>query len=351
MKSGISGEDLPQVILSSCTGKQRFKKVIHQQALTTRKRYVGEDAQRMRGVLEIAYPMEHGAVTDWEGLIELMEYSFARLSVDTKERPHMMTKHMETSRAHAEKLTEIMFERFSVPAFFVYPQPVLSLYGTGYFSGIVVDVGDGVTQIVHVFDGYGLEESVFRWDFGGSDVSSYLGRLLGEKGYQFCDGDRHIMEMIKEKMGFLTLDYKRDTKLKEEIDYKLPDGHLIKIGTERFRCGECLFDPSLVGLEAPGVHQLIYETVVKSPIDIRKDCSKYIRLIGGTTLYKGFKERIEKELCDLGLGVDVIAHPERHLLAWKGGSFVAGYSLFCGMWITTPEYAESGPGVVHRKCF
>jgi len=48
-------------------------------------------------------------------------------------------------------MTEIMFEKFNVPAFYLAIQAVLSLYSSGRTTGIVLDAGDGVTHTVPVF--------------------------------------------------------------------------------------------------------------------------------------------------------------------------------------------------------
>merc|ERR1712007_36358 len=53
--------------------------------------------------------------------------------------------------------------------------------------------------------------------------------------------------------------------------YELPDGRKIKIGNQRFRCPEVLFDPNIIGKEADGVHLTTYNTIMKCDVDIRKD--------------------------------------------------------------------------------
>ena len=43
--------------------------------------------------------------------------------------------------------------------------------------------------------------------------------------------------------------------------------------------------------------------------------------------------------------------PERKYSAWIGGSILASLETFHKMWITKEEYDESGPSIVHKKCF
>merc|ERR1711975_84950 len=123
---------------------------------------------------------------------------------------------------------------------------------------------------------------------------------------------------------------------------ELPDGQVITIGNERFRCPEALFQPSFLGMETPGVHETTYNSIMKCDVDIRKDLYANIVLSGGTTMYAGIADRMSKE---------IIAPPERKYSVWIGGSILSSLSTFQQMWISKQEYDECGPSIVHRKCF
>jgi len=71
-------------------------------------------------------------------------------------------------------------------------------------------------------------------------------------------------------------------------------------------------------------------------------------------MYEGIAERLNKEMVALvpsTMKVKVVAPPERKYSVWIGGSILASLSTFQQMWISKQEYDESGPGIVHRKCF
>eukprot|EP00478_Filoreta_tenera_P001859 GABV01001900.1.p1 GENE.GABV01001900.1~~GABV01001900.1.p1 ORF type:complete len:145 (-),score=39.56 GABV01001900.1:252-686(-) len=139
-----------------------------------------------------------------------------------------------------------------------------------------------------------------------------------------------------------------------EKNYELPDGQVITVGNERFRCPEVLFQPSLIGLEQDGIHKLAYESIMKCDVDIRRDLYGNSVLSGGTTMFPGIAERVHKELTHLApasIKVKIVAPPERKYSVWIGGSILASLSTFQQMWITKQEYDESGPSIVHRKCF
>ena len=139
-----------------------------------------------------------------------------------------------------------------------------------------------------------------------------------------------------------------------EKSYELPDGQVVTIGNERFRAPESLFQPSFLGLEVQGIHEAIYSSVMKCDIDIRKDLYANNVLSGGTTMYPGIADRMQKEITALApstMKIKIIAPPERKYSVWIGGSILASLSTFQTMWITKAEYDESGPAIVHRKCF
>jgi len=80
------------------------------------------------------------------------------------------------------------------------------------------------------------------------------------------------------------------------MTYEMPDGSTITIGSERFRCPEVLFKPSLIGKEFAGIHDQTYQSIQKSDVDVRKDLYQNIVLSGGTTLFAGLPERLTKEV-------------------------------------------------------
>merc|ERR1711994_796457 len=117
-------------------------------------------------------------------------------------------------------------------------------------------------------------------------------------------------------------------------------GQVITIGAERFRCPEVLFKPSFIGKESDGIHTTTYDSIMKCDVDIRKDLYGNIVLSGGTTMFTGIAERMQKEIVAL-------APPSMKIKI--GGSILSSLSTFQQMWISKQEYDESGPSIVHRK--
>nr|P12715.1 RecName: Full=Actin, cytoplasmic; AltName: Full=Actin, macronuclear [Sterkiella nova]AAA29393.1 actin [Sterkiella nova] len=359
VKAGFSGEDAPRAVFPSIIG--RPKNVSALIGVDSASEYIGDEAQQKRGVLKIFYPIEHGIIKDWEDMEKIWNHTFyVELRVQPDEHPVLLTEAPLNPKTNREKMTQIMFETFNVPALYVAIQAVLSLYSAGRTTGIVCDAGDGVTHTVPIYEGFSIPHAVSRIQLAGRDLTTFMAKLLTEKGYVFTSSaEMEIVRDIKEKLCFVALDYEAAMKQSYESttfekNYELPDGRVITIGNARFRCPEYLFKPlEMNGKELDSIQSLTYNSIQECDVDVRRDLYQNITLSGGTTMYEGIGERLLKEIearAPKSINVKVIASPDRRFAVWRGGSTLTSLSTFASMWITKEDYDENGASIVHRKC-
>lgn len=269
-----------------------------------------------------------------------------------------------------EKMIETMFEKYNFAGVFIQIQAVLSLYAQGLLTGLVIDSGDGVTHVVPVVDGYSYPHLTKRMNVAGRHITSYLVDLLSRRGYAMNkSADFETVREIKEKLCYISYDYKREYQLGLETtilvkSYTLPDGRVIKVGTERFQAPEALFTPELIDVEGDGMADMAFRCIQEMDIDNRMMLYQHIVLSGGSTMYPGLPSRLEKEILDRYLDVVLKGNkdglkklrlriedpPRRKHMVYLGGAVLAGIMKDAPeFWITRQEYQEEGVACL-RKC-
>ena len=359
VKAGFSGDDAPRTVFSCVTGRPAYRSIMV--GMGAKDVYVGEQAQKKRGILRLRYPIEHGIITNWDDMEKIWHHAFFdQLKISPEDHNVLMTEAPMNPRTNREKMTQIMFELFSVPGLYVNIQAVLALYASGRTTGVVLDSGDGVTHTVPIYDGYALPHAILRLNLAGRDLTHYLQRILVQRGYTFTSSaEKEIVRELKEKSCYVAVDFESEYEKSQQSDecieqHELPDGSIMTINDERFRAAEVLFRPELVGKETEGIHYLAYDSVERCEMDIRKELLKDIVLSGGSTMFPGMAERLQSEIAELCLhhvSVNVVAPPERLYSVWIGGSILSSLSTFQPLWINKAAYEEEGPAIIHRRCF
>ena len=360
IKAGFAGDEEPKCIIPNYVGRPKYIRVMA--GGLEGDYFIGKSAEQHRGLLSIKYPMEHGIVVDWNDM-ELMWhhiYSKEQLQIFAEEHPVLITESPVNPRRNRERTAEILFETFNVPALFISMQAVLSLYASGRTTGVVLDSGDGITQAVPIYEGFALPLSIVRTDVAGRDITKFLKFLIRKEGLTLnTTAEFEVIKKLKEQACYITSNSSRaidDLAAgdSDRMSYTLPDGHTIEIGaSSRIKAPEILFRPDLIGSESEGIHTVLVNSIAKSDLELRKVFLENIVLSGGSTLFKGFGERLLSEVrrsCK-NSHIKIFSSPKRLYSAWTGGSILANLGSFKRMWVSKREYEEEGHRAIHRKTF
>ncbi|KRW98516.1 hypothetical protein PPERSA_00113 [Pseudocohnilembus persalinus] len=350
------GEDTPKLVFNTLVGRPKYTPVLPN--VKQQQYHIGNFKEENRGLLKLNYPMQHGIVKDWNDMDLIWQHIFSELKVNPNEYPIFLTEPALNPLAEKAKMAQHFFESYSTPALFIGVQGVLSLFASGKTTGIVIEIGDGVTQVVPIFEGYYLQHANQRIDLGGRDITEQLKNLLRRSGYSFnTTAEFEIVKHIKETRcqlsptTYLVME-KKYSKFAE--NYTLPDGANISINAEKFQAPEILFTPEAIGYEYPSVAELLIKSVQKCDIDLRKSLVQEVVVSGGSTLIKEFPERFISDVKRLGqkdLKMKFFIPPNRQFLAWQGGSILSNLNYFKNYWITKKEYEEEGERILLKKSF
>ncbi|KAE8157067.1 actin family [Aspergillus tamarii] len=316
-KSGFAGDDAPRSVISSVVDNSAVNR-----------------------------PYQRGVVTNWDGMEKICRKIFYdELKVAPEEHPVVMSEAVGNPRQNREMMTQMLFETFNSPAIYLASQPLMSLYASGRQTGVVIESGDGVTQVVPIIEGVTSPNTFSKVDLAGIDITDYLANTLS------CE-DR-IAREIKEKCCHVALDFDSELDGSEDQSFQLPDGQQITLGSERFCAPEALFQPErTLAIDRPGLHQVVHDAIQRFDSHVQEELYRSIVPAGGSTLFPGFIDRLGKELSDLAPSAipNIITPKDQYYSAWVGGSILASLSTFQDIWVSKRAYDEEGPSVVHKKC-
>ncbi|XP_071449967.1 actin-related protein 2 isoform X2 [Hetaerina americana] len=377
VKCGYAGSNFPAHVFPSMVGRpiiraaNKIGDIEVKEYANVPDLMVGDEASKLRSMLEVNYPMENGIVRNWEDMCHVWDYTFGpeKMDVDPRECKILLTEPPMNPTKNREKMIEVMFEKYCFSGAYIAIQAVLTLYAQGLLSGVVVDSGDGVTHICPVYEEFALPHLTRRLDIAGRDITRYLIKLLLLRGYAFNhSADFETVRIMKEKLCYIGYNIETEQKLALETTvlvepYTLPDGRIIKVGGERFEAPEALFQPHLINVEGQGIAELVFNTIQAADIDMRSELYKHIVLSGGSTMYPGLPSRLEREIKQLYLervlknDIDKLSKfkikiedpPRRKDMVFIGGAVLAEVMKDRDtFWMTREEYQEKGVGVLKK---
>lgn len=369
LRAGIAGGDVPTAYGPLMVGRPKYAKIMvgADDGAAGDGVYVGAQARRQRGLLRLLVPIDHGEIRNWGDMARVWHQCFSqqlKLAL-ISDHPVLITESPQNPRRNRELIAEELFERFGAPGVYVLTPAPLALYALGRTTGVVVDVGEGQLSVVSVYDGFALPNLTKRMDVAGAAVTNQLALLLhlalGVRLLLLAEMD--VVREIKESVALVAPaagapELKQRTTATANEDtlvYTLPDGHKLRVGSERFQALEIIFRPDLVGDELPGLAAMVDNAIAKCDLDLRATLWQSIHLLGGSTLTSGFGDRLLSELhhyqAETGTQtkIKLMAPPERLYSVWIGGLILANLLSFRKMYVTKEEFRES-PHLIHTRC-
>ncbi|XP_059551233.1 actin-like protein 9 [Myotis daubentonii] len=356
-KVGFAGQARPTYTVATIVGCQPKKPATTgQMVLET---FIGE-AALARPELTLVKPIRNGILVDWLAAEFIWRHLLEHdLGIATQDHPLLFSDQPFSPSTNREKLVEVAFESMRSPAMYVASQSVLSVYAHGRVSGLVVDMGHGVTSTVPVFQGYHLPHATERLDLAGTHLTTFLAEMLLGSGLPLGQQDLDVVEKIKHSYCYVAPDFQK-AQARPEQEYRrglqLPDGRTVTLGKELFQCPELLFSPpEMPGLSPVGVPTMAKWSLSKVPPEVRAHLAQNVLLCGGSSLFRGLEGRFREELLHSlrpeARVVVAAAQPSRNFSVWIGGSILASLQAFQSCWVLREQYEEQGPHIVYRKCY
>ncbi|CAD8149657.1 unnamed protein product [Paramecium octaurelia] len=366
LKIGFAGDNFPAHSFPAMVGRPTLRADEQLDDANLKDIMIGDEAQPYRGLLELTHPLEEGVVKNWDDMELIWNYGYKKLGIDPKDQTVLMTEAAGNPKKNREKMAEIKFEKFGFAQLNVGIQALLPLFAEGLRTALLLDAGDGVTHCMPVYDGFCLNQGAQRMNIAGRHVTDQLVKLLFQRGYAFnSSADFELVREIKEALCFVSSDIRMDTKLAQETTchestFRLPDGGKVKIGQERYMAPEILFSPWLLGKDAPGCADIVFNAIQKSPIDSRKTFYENILISGGTTMFPGFPTRLQNQLRSIfeetvlkgntayaassKIKIKVLDPARRKYNVFIGASFLSNVMKDkTNFWISKKDWQELGP--------
>lgn len=393
-KMGFAGNTEPQFIIPSVIGMKDEKATASTQkpkkGIEDLDFYIGDEAVANQKAYALSYPVRKGQIEDWDLMERFWEQAiFKYLRAEPEDHYFLLTEPPLNAPENREYTAEIMFESFNVPGLYIAVQAVLALAASWTsdkvtertLTGTVIDSGDGVTHVIPVAEGYVIGSAIKHIPIAGRSVTQFVQQLLREREPQIPPNESmEVAKRVKETYSYVCPDMakefaKYDTEPEkwvkvfkgEESVTKKPFS--VDIGYERFLGPEIFFSPEIASSDFLTPLPEVVDTVVQnSPIDTRRGLYKNIVLSGGSTMFKDYGKRLQRDikravdyrikqsevlsggkLKAKPMEVNVVSHKMQRYAVWFGGSMLASTPEFYSVCHTKADYDEYGPAICRHN--
>lgn len=364
IKVGFNGENAPRVVIPNVYGtlKKGMKNLFDENG----KIYVGHDAIYNSSNLNLGYPMKNGKFPTEPMNIERMEKIFQNifdneLKIKVENHNVFLTESLFTSKEEREKYAELMFESIGVFNLHFEPQSVMSLYSTAKTSGLIVNSGETLTEIVPIYEGYIIPQGIRTTNVAGARLTMELIESLKPQMEKLnVTNSTYIARKIKEKYFEIDLKgnlSKQDLNLKRNLDFELPDGNRLSLSSQNILLPEAIFNPGIISDDSKSLQDLILESLLDVDLHLRKEFLSNFVLGGGNTMIKNYSERLKTEVNNTlkenkwgsSQVTKINSYPERIYSSWIGSSAVCSFSKFQELWVSKNDYEEQGKHLIAQN--
>ncbi|KAH9007086.1 actin-like protein Arp4p [Lactarius hatsudake] len=414
LRAGYAGDDTPKAIIPTSYG---FVPVTRDADVSMTeagaetepappreesKLYIGQQhgPSVWREDMQIGNPMSEGLITDFKPVSSLIRHALKDvLRCKPEDHPILVTEPAWNTPANRERMAEIMFEEFQVPAFYIANTGVLNAFAAGKGSALVIDIGHSTTSVTPVVDGFVLRKglvhsalpqlvhahakhTLITASHNHPPIQLFSHQLIANKtpvepgtmprftvredrfskttpSLASYYENREVEEWIQSVAGVLDQGWNDQAAAQRPArHYEFPTGFNTYFGPERFQVGELFFAHSR-DLVASNPHlprtipALISQALTACDPDMRQVLMGNVVLAGGGSLLAGFGERLSNELVRNFPHVKIHApgNPtERKYGGWLGGSILASLGTFHQLWISKEEWQEHGKPIVAQRC-
>lgn len=394
-KLGFAGNDSPSFVfptaIATTTSSSKSGKTSNSSSFLASKRgledldfFIGDEAiSASTGAnYNLSYPMKHGQIENWDHMERFWENSiFKYLRCEPEDHYFLLTEPPLNPPENRENVAEIMFESFNCSGLYIAVQAVLALAASWTSSkvqdrsltGTVIDSGDGVTHVIPVAEGYVIGGAIKNIPLAGRDITLFIQSLLRDRGE--ADTSLQTAEKIKQQFCYVCPDIVKEfskfdqypqEKFAQYIVEYADRNKVVDVGYERFLAPEIFFNPEICSSDYLTPLPTVVDQVIQStPIDVRKKLYKNIVLSGGSTMFKDFGRRLQRDIKSFvneriehserlsgvkstGVDVQVISHKRQRNAVWFGGSLLAQTAEFKSYCYTKGDYDEYGPSIVRN---
>lgn len=380
--TGTAPNHVPTFVVPTIIADSKPKKAKSGADLSDLDFWIGNEAESRRKQLGCKSPIKDGIVEDWDSMEKFWNRCiYGYLQCNPEDHYFLLTEPPLNPPENREYSAEIMFETFQVPGLYIGVQAVLALIASKVadkadkvLSGTVVDSGDGVTHVIPVVDGFVIGSCIKHIPLAGSHVTDFIQQMLRERKEPIPPVDiKKVARTIKEKYCYAVpkLDREFEKYDQDSSKFKTYEGtsrtgtnYTVDVGYERFLGPELFFNPEIFSSDynVP-LPNLVDDCIQGAPIDSRRLLYRNVCLSGGSTMFKDFGRRLQKDIRKITkdrteavmaankgakvepIDVNVITHKMQRFAVWFGGAMLSQLPQFSEMVITKEAYEEHGPRV------